>query len=73
MAHGRLNFEMPASSADAFGAFFNHTGRSKWDTLLKVTYVEGSGTHPCVGARKARAGLDPIAARAPRLQLRGLD
>lgn len=56
MAHGRLAFVLPASSVDAFDAFFNHTVRLKWDTLLTVTYVEGGGTHPYVGAISTNGG-----------------
>jgi hypothetical protein len=56
MAHGRLNFVMPASSADAFEVFFNHNVRLKWDTLLKIAYVEGGGTHPYVGAISTNIG-----------------
>jgi hypothetical protein len=58
MAHGRLNFVVPASSTHAFEAFFNYTVRLKWDTLLKVTYVEGSGTQPYVGAISTNSGCD---------------
>ena len=56
MAHGRLTFAMPAGSADAFEAFFNHERRLEWDTLLRVTYVEGGGTHPYVGAVSTNLG-----------------
>ena len=56
MAHGKLEFTMPASSADAFEAFFNHYERLKWDTLLEVTYVEGGGSHPYVGAVSTNVG-----------------
>ena len=56
MAHARLTFVMPAPSSDAFEAFFNHTVRRKWDTLLSVNYVEGGGTHPRVGAITANEG-----------------
>ena len=56
MAHGRLVFAMPAGSTDAFEAFFNHELRLEWDTLLKLTYVEGGGTHPYVGAISASRG-----------------
>lgn len=56
MAHGKLVFVMPAPSNDAFEAFFNHTIRLKWDTLLKVTYVEGGGTHPHAGAISTNIG-----------------
>jgi hypothetical protein len=41
---------MPASSAAAFEAFYNHEVRLEWDTLLRLTYVEGGGTHPYKGA-----------------------
>ena len=47
---------MPARSADAFEAFFNHHVRLKWDTLLNVTYVEGGGSHPYVGAVSTNVG-----------------
>jgi hypothetical protein len=47
---GRLVFSMPAPSAEAFEAFFDHEVRLRWDTLLDVTYVEGGGTHPYAGA-----------------------
>jgi len=56
MAHGKLVFVMPAPSADAFEAFFNHAVRLKWDTLLNVTYVEGGGTHPYAGAISTNRG-----------------
>lgn len=56
MAHGKLRFDMPANSADAFEAFFNHTIRLRWDTLLDVNYVEGGGTHPHVGAVTVNRG-----------------
>lgn len=56
MAHGRLSFVMPAASVDAFEAFFNHEARLRWDTLLKVNYVEGGGTHPYVGAVSTNRG-----------------
>lgn len=47
---------MPARSADAFEAFFNHSVRLRWDTLLKVNYVEGGGTHPYRGAVSTNIG-----------------
>lgn len=56
MAHGRLVFVMPARSADAWEAFFNHSVRLRWDTLLSVNYVEGGGTHPYVGAVSTNRG-----------------
>jgi hypothetical protein len=56
MAHGRLTFVMPVNSAAAFEAFFNHTVRLRWDTLLKVAHVEGGGTHPYVGAISTNSG-----------------
>ena len=43
MAHGKLEFIMPAGSEDAFEAFFNHEVRLRWDTLLNVNYVESVG------------------------------
>ena|SRR5215510_14274379 len=56
MAHGRLAFVMPAGRAEAFEAFFNHEVRLRWDTLLRVNYVEGGGTHPYVGAVSTNQG-----------------
>jgi len=47
---------MPARKEDAFEAFFNHTIRLKWDTLLSVNYVEGGGDHPYVGAVSVNKG-----------------
>lgn len=47
---------MPANSAQAFEAFFNHAVRLEWDTLLKVNYVEGGGSHPHVGAISTNVG-----------------
>jgi hypothetical protein len=47
---------MPARSADAWEAFFNHSVRLTWDTLLSVNYVEGGGTHPYVGAISTNRG-----------------
>jgi len=47
---------MPAPSAEAFEAFFNHEVRLRWDTLLHVTYVEGGGTHPYAGAISTNRG-----------------
>jgi hypothetical protein len=55
-SRGRLAFVMPAPSAEAFEAFFNHEVRLRWDTLLEVTYVEGGGTHPYVGAITTNRG-----------------
>jgi hypothetical protein len=47
---------MPAPSAAAFEAFFNHEVRLRWDTLLEVNYVEGGGTHPYAGAVSVNRG-----------------
>jgi hypothetical protein len=66
MAHRKLVFELPASSVEAFEAFFNHTVRSKWDTLLDVNYVEGGGDHPYVGAITTNEGRGWKAALAMR-------
>ena len=57
---------MPASAAEAFEAFFNHNERLKWDTLLKVAYVEGGGTHPSRGTitvNEGRGMASPFAMR----------
>jgi len=56
MPHGKLRFLMPASSASAFEAFFNHRRRLEWDTLLSVNYVEGGGTHAYAGAITVNRG-----------------
>ena len=57
---------MHAPSLAAFEAFFNHTTRLRWDTLLALTYVEGGGTHPHVGAitvNKGRGWKGPLSMR----------
>lgn len=56
MRRGRLTFLMPAPSAEAFEAFFNHAVRLRWDTLLKVNYVEGGGAYPYAGAVSTNIG-----------------
>lgn len=53
---GRLSFLMPKPSAEAFEVFFNHEVRLRWDTLLRVNYVEGGGSHPRVGAVSTNVG-----------------
>ena len=47
---------LPAPSAEAFEAFFNHEIRLRWDTLLRATHVEGGGTHPYAGAISTNRG-----------------
>ena len=47
---------MPAGSEAAFEDFFNHAIRLRWDTLVNVSYVEGGGTHPYVGAITSNLG-----------------
>jgi hypothetical protein len=54
--HGRFEFVLPASGAEAFEAFFNHEIRLRWDTLLRATNVEGGGTHPYAGAISINRG-----------------
>ena len=56
MPHGKLHFPMPAPSARAFEAFFNHRVRLEWDTLLRVNYVEGGGDHAYAGAITVNRG-----------------
>ena len=56
MAHGKLTFVMPSNSAEAFEAFFNHSVRVRWDTLLNISYVESGGTHPSAGVVTANIG-----------------
>lgn len=56
MAHGKLLFSMPVGTAEAFEAFFNHSQRLRWDTLVNVSYVEGGGSHPYAGAVSANKG-----------------
>jgi hypothetical protein len=56
MANGRLVFSMPCRREEAFEAFFNHAVRLEWDTLLRVNYVEGGGTHPYRGAVSSNHG-----------------
>lgn len=56
MAHGKLIFAMPVASAAAFEAFFNHSRRLHWDTLVDVSYVEGGGAYPYAGAISSNTG-----------------
>ncbi|MEC5386604.1 hypothetical protein VVD49_12785 [Uliginosibacterium sp. H3] len=56
MTTRHITLIMPGTSAEAFEAFHNHHVRLQWDTLLKVAYVEGGGTHPYVGAITANKG-----------------
>ncbi|MEO6678879.1 MAG: hypothetical protein ABIO21_16055 [Pseudomonas sp.] len=50
MTQHRINLIMPASAADTFEAFHNHTVRMQWDTLLSRAGVEGGGIRPYIGA-----------------------
>jgi hypothetical protein len=66
MAHGKLVMIMPASSAAAFEAFYNHEVRLKWDTLLRTTYVVGGGTHPyrvAITVNEGRGWKSPFSMR----------
>lgn len=56
MAQRKLTLIMPAPSAAVFEAFHNHHVRLEWDTLLKVAYIEGGGTHPFPGAITTNRG-----------------
>jgi len=47
---------MPAQSTAAFEAFHNHQVRLQWDTMLRVAFVEGGGTHPYPGAITVNRG-----------------
>ncbi|RMQ47226.1 hypothetical protein ALQ04_01552 [Pseudomonas cichorii] len=50
MKQNRIRLIMPASAAEAFETFHNHTVRMRWDTLLSCAEVEGGGSHPYTGA-----------------------
>ena len=50
MSQRSITLVMPASAADAFEAFHNHSVRRQWDTLLSRAGVEGGGSHPYKGA-----------------------
>lgn len=50
MKQRRISLIMPASAADAFEAFHNHSVRMQWDTLLSHAGVEGGGNYPYIGA-----------------------
>ena len=47
---------MPASAAVVFDAFHYHHWRSRWDSLVRATAVEGGAACPCVGAVTQNAG-----------------
>ena len=44
--HGKLEFEMPASAEVVFDAFHYHRWRSRWDSLVKTTDVQGGAPVP---------------------------
>lgn len=56
MVHERLEFEMPASTAVAFDAFHFHEWRSRWDSLVSETRVQGGAPCPFVGAVTENTG-----------------
>lgn len=56
MAHRRLEFSMPASQAVVFDAFHYHQWRSRWDSLVSDTRVQGGAPCPFVGAVTENTG-----------------
>ncbi|MFN0303537.1 MAG: SRPBCC family protein [Burkholderiales bacterium] len=56
MAQRRFEFIMPASEAVVFDAFHYHTWRSRWDSLVSETRVEGGAPCPYVGAVTTNTG-----------------
>ena len=56
MAQHRFEFIMPASEAVVFDAFHYHHWRSRWDSLVSETRVEGGAPCPYVGAVTANTG-----------------
>src|SRR4051794_39904718 len=54
--HGKLEFDMPASSEVVFDAFHFHCWRPRWDSLVKNTEVEGGAACPSVGAVSVNGG-----------------
>ncbi|WPP01703.1 hypothetical protein SFA35_10290 [Pseudomonas sp. HR96] len=56
MSRRRIVLVMPASAAQVFEAFHNHSLRTQWDTLLSRAAVEGGGSHPYIGAISVNEG-----------------
>lgn len=50
MPQRRFEFIMPAEASVVFDAFHYHAWRSRWDSLVGVTKVEGGAPCPYVGA-----------------------
>jgi len=58
VTHRTLFFKMPATAAEAFDAFHNHSIRMRWDTLVKGATIRGGGDYPFVGAVTVNRGRD---------------
>jgi hypothetical protein len=56
MAHGRFEFDMPASCEVVFDAFHYHLWRSRWDSLVSHTQVVSGAPCPYVGAITENVG-----------------
>ena len=50
MAHECFEFAMPAPVDVVFDAFHYHHWRSRWDSLVRETHVQGGAPCPSVGA-----------------------
>lgn len=73
MAHGRLEFVMPASAAVAFDAFHYHHWRLRWDSLVAVTEVQGGAPCPYVGAVTDSSGAGWLRGLAMRTRFVSFD
>lgn len=60
MAHQRLEFDMPAREDVVFDAFHYHHWRSRWDSLVRATKVQGGAPCPYVGAVTESAGAGAL-------------
>ncbi|MGJ7495161.1 SRPBCC family protein [Variovorax sp. RT4R15] len=56
MTHHRFEFAMPAAAAVVFDAFHYHHWRTRWDSLVSRTQVEGGAPCPSVGAETHNTG-----------------
>jgi hypothetical protein len=73
MAHGRLEFTMPASEAVAFDAFHFHQWRAQWDSLVGSSRVIDGAPCPYVGALTENAGRGWLRALAMRTRFVSFD
>lgn len=73
MTQRRFEFTMPASATVVFDAFHYHYWRSRWDSLVSVTRVEGGAPCPYVGAVTTNTGAGMLRGLSMRTQFVSFD